>query len=223
MIRRNLAILIAMISFCTTDQSYSQENPDCVISPRYLTFEFPARGFITADDDSYEDSCVLVPDSIWMKLPDDSLGLRVAVDGPHGSGRYWTVTIGKTNPDGMVPDRGIYLQTTTVGWRTLQYFNNLPLPWLGDMDADGLPEVIIWDSFPLHSESSLAEFGLVAWVYELDSDGVLNLNWQLSRQQAAEIAKAYRENLNNSDERLQKRRNEIAGYLENFALKKCDN
>jgi hypothetical protein len=36
----------------------------------------------------------------------------------------------------------------------------------------------------------MAEFGLMAWVYQLDSNGKFTIDWSLSRQMAGEIAAA---------------------------------
>ena len=215
---KNQYILCLTLIFGVVSCSIGQE---CLMSPQYLTIRVPVLGFAWMDSDPDDDFCATVADSVWMKQPGDSFNLMVVADGPHGSGRYWTVTIGIASPDRNTPDRGICLQTSTVGWRTLQHFKNEPLPWLGDRDRDGQPEVIIWDSFPLHEDASMAEFGLMAWVYEINSKGILDINWPLSCQYAIEIAGVYRQPLSGSNERLQKRRNEIAGHLEKFASKKC--
>ena len=201
------------------DQSHGQENPTCRVNPPFQKIEFPAQGFAWMEEDLFPDSCMVADDTMWVIQPADSLTLMVATDGPHGSGRYWTVTIGIAGPGNNLPDRGICLQTSTIGWRTLQRFKKIPLPWLDDLDGNGQPDLIIWDSFPLHEEVSMAEFGLMAWVYEINPSGILEINWPLSCQFAIEIAEAYRQPLDGSDERFQKRRNEIASHLENFVSK----
>jgi len=55
------------------------------------------------------------------------------------------------------------MSASTVDWRTLQRYSEGPLPWLDDVDDNGRPEFILWDSFALHDEASLAEYALVAW------------------------------------------------------------
>jgi hypothetical protein len=67
-----------------------------------------------------------------------------------------------------------------------------PLRWLDDLDGDGKPEAIVWDSFPLRDEAEQYQSGLAAWVYRVDPAGVLTLDWSLSRRMAGEIAGAYR-------------------------------
>jgi hypothetical protein len=148
--------------------------------------------------------------------PGDDFDLLVAADGPHGSGRYWTITVALKKSKEEIPSRGICLETSTIGWRTLQYFNKLPLPWVDDQNENGHPEFILWDSFPLNDEPTMAEFGLIAWVYELSKEGDLRLNMELTRALASEIAAAYRQPLENSTANLQQRRDEMAHILESF-------
>jgi hypothetical protein len=118
--------------------------------------------------------------------------LFVYAAGPAGSGRYWNVTIGIAKRQQSKPSRGICLVTSTAGWRTLQQFKKSPLSWLDDLDDDGKAEVIIWSSFPLREEASMAEYGLMAWVYRAHSENSLVIDRDLSRKMAGEIAKAYR-------------------------------
>lgn len=61
------------------------------------------------------------------------------------------------------------MTTSTAGWRTLRQYRRISLLWLEDLDQDGEAELIIWDSFPLKENASMAEYGLVAWVYRLAS------------------------------------------------------
>jgi len=62
----------------------------------------------------------------------------------------------------------------------------------------------------------MAEFGLIAWVYELDPEGNLRLNMDLTFNLAAEIAAAYRLPLENENVNLRERRDEFARILESF-------
>ena len=59
------------------------------------------------------------------------------------------------------------------------------------MDEDGKLEIFIWDSFPLSHEPSMAEFGLVVWVYELQARDIFTIDWELTQRMADELAKAY--------------------------------
>ena len=199
----------------------AQDIPFCLMRPPCETIQIPDQGFTWLDSNLYADPCAVVDDSMWMRQPADSFDLMVATDGPHGSGRYWTVTIGIAETKKKTPHRGICLETTTIGWRTLRNFNNVPLPWVGDRDEDGLAEIIIWDSFPLHEEASMAEFGLIAWIYEIELAGVFCIDWQLSRELAAEIAAAYHKPVDGINEWIQKLRNDAARNLEMFASEKC--
>jgi hypothetical protein len=213
-------LLTIVIIFEIASSTISQNSSVCLISPPHLTLQVPAQGFASLDSILYKDPCDTVADNLWMRQAADSFDLLVAAVGPFGSGRYWTVTIGLAMPGQKIPSRGFCLTTTTIGWRTLRDINNLPLPWLGDRNANGRPEIIIWDSFPLHEEASMAEFGLIAWIYEYSSKGMFNINWHLSREIAAEIASAYRNPVENSRDWLKKMRDNFARYLEDFASKK---
>jgi hypothetical protein len=197
----------------------AQDSSESPISPRYRRLTIPDQGFTRIENNQAGDSCTAIADSSWMEKSGDSLRLLVAVDGPYGSGRYWTVTIALKDSTEDKPTRGICLETTTIGWRTLQYFKKLPLPWIDDQNANGQPEFILWDSFPLRGNASMAEFGLIGWVYEMGSKGNLELNIDLTHVLAVELASAYRTPLSNADDRFQQQRNKIARILEKFSAK----
>ena len=151
----------------------------------------------------------------------EELARIIATEGPSGSGRYWNVTVGLAEAGKTRPTRGFCVTTSTIGWRTLRNFNNNPLPWVSDRNENGLPEFILWDSFPLREEASMAEFGLIAWVYEADQKGLFRINWQLSREIAFEIASAYRKPLEETNDRIQNMRKDFARYIEEFASQRC--
>ena len=128
----------------------------------------------------------------WTRRSAGAFDLLVNAEGPEGSGRYWTVSVCTADKGQKRPLRGTSLETSTVGWRTLFNFKDAPLPWIDDVDADGKAELILWNSFPLHEEASMAAFGLVAWVYRPVSADKLVIDWKLSRKMAREIAESYR-------------------------------
>ncbi len=128
----------------------------------------------------------------WARRSAGAFDLLVFAQGPEGSGRYWTVAIGTAKKGQQRPVRGVSLETSTVGWRTLLEFKRSPLPWIEDVDADGKAEFILWSSFPLREEASMAELGLVAWVYRPVSVDRLIIDWELSRKMAGELAESYR-------------------------------
>jgi hypothetical protein len=194
----------------------AQENSFNPLTPRYQSIILPTSGFAWIDNDLAVDSCAAPVDSLWMKQSGEEFDLYVAADGPHGSGRYWTVTVAVLKKDQTDLKNGVCVETSTIGWRTLQRFKKLPLPWVDDQNDNGWPEFIFWDSFPLNDEPTMAEFGLVGWVYELDEEGVLRLNFELTHALAAEIATAYRQPLENHIASFQQRRNEIAHMLKLF-------
>ncbi|NKB98933.1 MAG: hypothetical protein GKR90_10630 [Pseudomonadales bacterium] len=88
----------------------------------------------------------------------DPLGVHSWFKG--GSGRYWSIAI---NNGG---NGWICLSTSTLGWRTLQKFDDGPLPWTRDFDGDGLNEFIYWQSSAL-GQSISSGYGLAARVYRI--------------------------------------------------------
>lgn len=196
-------------------------SPPCLVKPNQVEIRLPDRGFNWLKGEDQSGECRDVPAGKWMRAPAGSGDLFVYVDGPAGSGRYWTFTVAVGGSRDMRPTRGVCFTTSTVGWGTLQHFKNGPLPWLEDLDHDGKAEVIVWESFPLHKEASMAEFGLVAWVYRLAPAGTLSLDLKLTRQMAREIAAAYRSPLASSDAMLEPLRAEAAAALEQFAGEGC--
>jgi hypothetical protein len=116
--------------------------------------------------------------------------------------------------------RGVCLSTSTIGWRTLQQYKK-GLNWLDDLDGDGKVELIVWDSFPLNNDGSLAEYGLMAWVYRLSSKDLLIIDGVLSRRMAREIAEAYRSEPETAVLHYGKLRKTAAEALEQFAEGRC--
>lgn len=162
-----------------------------------------------------------MPPDKWIRQPSGSFDLFVHADGPSGSGRYWKVTIGVAKKKQSRPVRGICLLTSTAGWRTLQEWKKTPLVWIDDLDDDGKAELIIWNSFPLREEASLAEHGLMAWVYRVDSENSLEIDWDQSRKMARELAGAYRSSINPATSYLRPLRTEAAEALERFVDEQC--
>jgi hypothetical protein len=146
----------------------------------------------------------------------------VHIDDPEGSGRFWKVMVGVSEKKQSKPVRGTCISTSTVGWRTLQRYSKGPLPLLDDVNHDGTPEFLLWDSFPLHSDASMAEYALVAWVYRLTSPDSLVVDWELTRGMARSIAKEYRSPLEASTGCLRELRAQAAAALEKFADEECE-
>ena len=61
----------------------------------------------------------------------------------------------------------------------------------------------------------------MAWVYEVNPEGVLTIDWRLSREIAEEIASEYHSPVEGAGARFQEMRNNVARYLEAFASEKC--
>ena len=80
---------------------------------------------------------------------------------------------------------------------------------------------MIWDSFPLTEDPSLAEYGLVAWVYQAAPEGAFALNLEMSRKLARELASAYRESSEPEGRWAEDVRVKAAEALEDFASGAC--
>ena len=191
-VRFILITIVLMVLAASPLLAGESKPPLCLMQPHYREMRFPIRGFTWLPGEDSRGRCANVPQAKWIKKSAGSLDLFVYARGPSGSNRYWDVTIGVGEKGQSKPQRGVCLLTSTVGWRTYQYYNRTPLAWLDDLDNDGRAEIIIWDSFPLEKDASMAEYGLVAWVYRLTSKDTLVIDWELSRRMASEIAQVYR-------------------------------
>jgi len=209
-----LSIIILTISYVTNMPA--QNHIKSEINPPFLNFIIPSSGFIPVDSSLYDLLCDDISDSLWKRQPADSIDIMIFTEGPSGSGRYWKVIVGIADSGKQSPSRGVCFTTTTIGWRTLQSFNNLPLKWIDDKDKDGQPEIIIWDSFPLHREATNAEYGMIAWVYEFSKNNEFTINWLLTKEIAKEIASAYRKPNGSSLYKFLELRKRIADKLEKF-------
>jgi hypothetical protein len=164
----------------------------CLMQPSHTAIVLrPAEDGDVASDTPDVCAAANLP-SAWQRGPAGALDLYIALDGPSGSGRFWTITLGAGPRGGAAPDAFACIGTSTVGWRTLRSFKDAPLPWVADLDDDARAEVILWESFPLREEASLAELGLVAWVYRATPDRTLTLDMALTRAFASELAAEYR-------------------------------
>jgi hypothetical protein len=143
----------------------------------------------------------------------------VHAEGPSGSGRFWGVTVGVGGRGTATPARGFCLEANTAGWRTLQRFARTPLPWLADLDADGRPELVLWDSFSLAEGE--ATHGLVAWTYQLAPEGVFVHDARTTRVLARELSQAYRIPLEAAPVSLRYARARAALELEALADGRC--
>jgi hypothetical protein len=195
--------------------------PPCLVRPDHFQLRLPRHGFRWLEGQESEGRCEDVPAKKWFRQPSGSVDLLVYADGPSGSGRYWNVTIGVQKRQQSKPVRGICLITSTVGWRTLQQWKRAPLAWLDDLDDDGKAELMIWNSFRLREDASMAEYGLMAWVYRVESENSLAIDWDLSRKMAREIAEAYRSSLDLMTPYTGPLQKEAAEALEQFADEGC--
>jgi hypothetical protein len=230
--RKYILFALLLLASILNKEVYCQ---NCLMEPKRTMMMIPENGFFWLEGEAFQGTCKKVPLNGWIKHPFQEFDLMVYADGPSGSGRYWAIMVGITSKDQGIPRRGFCLETSTVGWRTLQAFKGLSLPWIGDRDGDGKPELIIWESFPLGKNASMAEYGLAAWVYQVDRNGKCKIDWDLSRKMAGEIAAAYRKPLEPPDslpQDLQMKmrisyshgqnlRNRVAEALEEFASGKC--
>ncbi|SPD74947.1 exported hypothetical protein [uncultured Desulfobacterium sp.] len=195
--------------------------PPCLMQPAYLSIGLPDSGFTWLPGGDLSGSCDDVPRQGWSRKTFGKLHLFVHTDGPAGSGRFCNVTVGISGKKLPNPLRGVCISTSTIGWRTLQRYSKGSLPWLDDLDNDGNAEFILWDSFALHDQASLAEYALMAWVYRAVSENLLVIDWDLSRALARSLAKEYRTPLVNTTEPSRELRAHAAEALDMFAGGQC--
>lgn len=196
-----------------------QQLPICLMEPSHLTMQLPESGLTWLEGEDFDGPCDTVSATDWVRLPTKTFDLFIHTDGPSGSGRFWTVTIGLAGKRQEGPARGLCFMTSTAGWETLQRFKNTPLPWADDLDGNGVPELIVWSSFALSEDGSPGDHGLVAWAYPVDTKGELSIDWKLSRKIARELVTEYRTRV--EDQQLQELRNRSAQALEAFVTGTC--
>jgi hypothetical protein len=167
-----------------------QQAARCAMSPRHGTIALPRSGMHWLPSSEDRGTCDAAAASDWRRAASGDTQLWVAADGPGGSGRYWTVTVG-AGAGRVGPPRGVCLTTTTIGWRTLRAFESRALSFLEDVDGDGAAEFVLWDSFPLREEGTSATMAIAAWAYGLRGDSLV-LSLSGTRRMAARIAAAYR-------------------------------
>ena len=195
--------------------------PACLMQPAWQSIHIKDGEFKWLRDGKVGEPCDNLPSDGWSRRSAGPGDLHVHADGPMGSGRFWTVTVGVSGKQGSQPTHGVCLSASTLGWRTLQRFSKGPLTWLDDVNNDGRAEFILWDSFPLHNEGTMAEYALMAWVYRLVAPDSLVIDLDLSRNLARLLAKEYRTSSENDKGYLGDLRNQAAVSLERFAEYRC--
>jgi hypothetical protein len=189
--------------------------------PPARSIQLQDRGFTWLPGEGLTGACSTVPADRWSRRSAGPWGLSVHAEGPDGSGRFWVITVGVSAKQGSKPIRGVCLSTTTLGWRTLQRYSKGPLPWLDDINNDGRAELVLWDSFPLSEQASMAQYALVAWVYRLASPHSLVIDWNLTRGLARSLAQEYRSPVDPMDAHHRDLRVQGAEALKRFADKRC--
>lgn len=230
---RSMLFMLALPFFfgaCTKNQVSSKpvataEAPKekCRMTPPWGTIQIPKRGFVSIDpvgDGECNDSLA----GKWERYAGKSYDLMLVLDGPGGSGRYWHNTVGVADKKETAPARGICFEESTIGWKSLRGFENRALPWAEDLNRDGDPELIIWDSFFLSDDEEMSDppyIGLMAWVYRTGNGEKFELDWEMSRKFAARIAVEYHKPLPDLDTFMKMIREKAALALETFAKEGC--
>lgn len=195
----------------------------CRMNPPWVTIQMPESGFasISPGEDS---ECGDALAGNWKRYAGKSYDLMLVLNGPGGSGRYWYNTVGVVDKKDSAPARGICFETSTIGWRSLQDFENRGLPWAEDLNDDGDPDLVVWDSFSLNDDEDAPVepyTGLMAWVYRTDDGEKFELDWEMSRKFAGRIAVEYHKSLPHTDASMKMIREKAAFALETFANESC--
>jgi hypothetical protein len=137
-----------------------------IVTPMYKRIAIPSSGFKNISDEYSK--CKIVANDTDV-LIGESGGRKIFVKDcmSSGSGHGHSIAIGVSKKTAKLPSSGVYLNTSTSGWRTLQQFNGGGLPWLLDVNGDGESELIIWQSFGDGKYHSTASNGLIPFVYVL--------------------------------------------------------
>jgi hypothetical protein len=215
--------LVALSGLLLAAPAVAEEGslPMCSLEAPRESIAVPAIGFQWLDGGDFEGSCDGISVEGAVRGSSGDRVVFVQADGPAGSGRFWSVSVGVGDGSASTPERGVCTSTSTVGWRTLRQYSRGALPWLEDLDGDGDDEFVLWVSFPLQEFASMSGYGLAAWVYRWDLEGSLVLDWELSRGMARTIAQEYRAALPSTIEDPGERRETAAEALELFASEAC--
>ncbi len=161
----------------------------------------------------------------WVRGESGGKVLSIFPEMHGGSSRSWTITVGVNDSSSLALSYASQFMTSTIGWRTLQNFEDSALPWVEDVDKDGNDEIIIWSSFLAFETGTNADFGLIAWVYDLDSTGTLRVNIEKSKQILNRVAQAYEKPLaqrgsghDSMSISFQKRRSFISELIRSYLL-----
>ncbi|MFO7657169.1 MAG: hypothetical protein R6W78_08885 [Bacteroidales bacterium] len=211
-------LITSFFLFIFVFQTYSQTK-ECLFFPPVQFLPLPDKGF--DDLSGYVFDCEYSIELNWEKLMGKDYSLFVHADGPQGSGRLWSIIFGFSSGKEDIPDRGICLISSTTGWRTLRKYES-PIFWATDIDKDGNPEIIIWDSFYLDSDMSInVETGIIAWVYKYTEGKGFELSIALSKKLISTILIAYNSEIEGADSILISRRLMAAAALRDFLNDKC--
>jgi hypothetical protein len=220
--RHRMFALFMAVSFVLLLTLAGEQQRNCLMKPARFTMQIPRQGFIWLSDEEFTGQCDTVSNDNWKVFSSANFDLLIYPDGPTGSGRYWTISIALKSKVKTEPLRGFCFTTSTVGWRTLPESAKFPLKWVEDRDGDGKPELIIWDSFTLREEATMAEYGLIGWVYQVNQRGLCRIDWNLSRKLAGEIAAAYQQSTTNDNPISRNLCLAAAEALQSFSTNQCN-
>ena len=183
----------------------SAENTETTSDSSLLVFDPEA-----VDEEGY--SCRIESDN-WTSHHRASTKdpLKVLTWFKGGSGRYWTIAIDNGS------NEWICLSTSTLGWRSLQKFEDGPLPWVRDFDGDGLNEFVYWESFAL-GESIASGYGLTARVYRMRGKNKLVTDSLATRMIRQQLITAYQQPMDQMSESSRQQRKKAAELIQESLL-----
>ena len=103
-----LVILFASSMIFAAD---GEQRLNCLVDPFLLVMQTPKKGFVWLENQDSHQVCDASLEHEWDRFSSQTYDLWVSAEGPFGSGRYWTVTVGVAENQEMNPGRGFCLST----------------------------------------------------------------------------------------------------------------
>ena len=109
---RKYPILVVLFATSIISAADDEQRSNCLLNPYILEMQTPKEGFVWLGNQEFHQDCDASLEHKWNRLSSQTYDLCVSAEGPFGSGRYWTVTVGVADNQEMNPGRGFCLSTS---------------------------------------------------------------------------------------------------------------